>query len=74
MESYFGYHCPRCGSSVQVGVGTPSCPSCGKAMVPNPKARPSAANVYCKKCNAAFGLVTTDRCPTCGGPFSAMPG
>ena len=31
-----------------------------------------SANVYCPKCNAYFGLVTSDRCPICGGPFSKM--
>ena len=73
METYFGYICPRCGSTVQIGIGRPACPSCGAQMAPNKKASPSAANVYCKSCSSAFGVVTSDRCPKCGGPLSRLP-
>jgi rRNA maturation endonuclease Nob1 len=75
MQSYFGYRCPRCGSTVDIGVATgdPACPSCGTKMEPNSSGRGAAANVYCAKCDAAFGLVNSDRCPQCGGPFTALP-
>ena len=33
----------------------------------------AAVGVYCAKCNSLFGLVTSGRCPTCGGPFSTPP-
>ena len=75
--TFFGYKCPRCGSKVNVGIsvggGTVNCPDCGASMVPDEAGQASAANVYCPHCNAAFGLVTSDRCPTCGGPLSKMP-
>jgi predicted RNA-binding Zn-ribbon protein involved in translation (DUF1610 family) len=75
MSSYVGFRCPKCGSTVEIGVtsGHPTCPSCGARMVPNEKARGAAANVYCPTCKASYGLVTSDRCPQCGGPFSASP-
>jgi len=75
LTSYFGFRCPKCGSTVDVGVaaGEPSCPTCGTTMEPNPDARGSAAGVYCARCDAAFGLVNSDVCPLCGGPFGAMP-
>jgi len=72
METFFGFICPKCSTTVQVGVGTPSCPTCGTQMVPNSKAPASAGNVMCKRCNTAYGLITADRCPQCGGPFSAV--
>lgn len=71
--SYFGYKCPRCHSTVDIGamVGTdkPHCPSCGTIMEPDPKGKISAANVHCSKCNSSFGLVNSDKCPHCGQPF-----
>ena len=74
-STFFGYKCPRCGTTVQVGVaqssGEPSCPNCHATMVPNPDAPGSGANVYCPKCEIAVGLATTDHCPQCGGPWSA---
>jgi DNA-directed RNA polymerase subunit RPC12/RpoP len=75
--SYFGYKCPRCGSTIDIGatVGSsdePACPHCGTIMKPDPHGKTSAANVYCPKCNASFGLVNSDRCPKCGGPFSRI--
>lgn len=73
VESYFGLKCPVCSTTVEVGVGKPNCPSCGTRMIPNPNSRGVAANVYCAKCNAAFGLVTSPNCPTCGGAFSKIP-
>ena len=76
--SYFGFKCPRCGSTVGVGIvptnEEPKCPSCGTEMEPNPEAQGAAANVYCPACSIAVGLVTSDRCPQCGGPWSALPG
>jgi hypothetical protein len=75
--TFFGYKCPRCNSKVSVGVTTEEseirCPSCNSIMVPDEEGQASAANVYCPKCNASFGLVTSDRCPICGGPFSKQP-
>jgi rubrerythrin len=75
--TFFGYKCPICNSKVTVGaiVGGSEirCPSCNAPMVPDEEGQASAANVYCPKCNAQFGLVTSDRCPICGGPFSKIP-
>ena len=75
--SFFGYKCPKCNSKISVGVmlggDAPMCPGCEVPMVPDREAQASAANVYCPNCKTAFGLVNSDRCPTCGGPFSKMP-
>jgi DNA-directed RNA polymerase subunit RPC12/RpoP len=75
--TYFGFKCPACGSTIDIGIGfssvPPRCLSCGTAMIPNPEARPSTANAYCPRCRSMFGLINSDRCPTCGGPFSAAP-
>ena len=73
VTGYFGHRCPKCSSTVEVGTGEPNCPSCGTKMVANSKSLGAAANVYCAKCNAAFGLVTSSICPMCGGPFSRVP-
>jgi DNA-directed RNA polymerase subunit RPC12/RpoP len=74
MLSYFGYRCPKCGSTVDIGVttGRPSCPTCGTTMAPNEGAKSSAGNVYCPRCKASYGLVNSDKCPQCGGPFSPL--
>jgi len=75
--TYFGFKCPACGSTIDIGVSfsgeSPRCPSCNTAMVPNPQARSATVNAYCPKCNSVLGLINSDRCPTCGGPFSAAP-
>jgi len=75
--SYFGYKCPKCGSTIDIGgvVGSSDellCPHCGTVMITDPNGKTSAANVYCPNCKAFFGLVNSDRCPICEGPFSAM--
>ncbi len=75
--SYFGYKCPKCGSTIDIGavVGTsdePRCTNCGAIMKPDPNGKTSAANVFCPNCNSSFGLVNSDRCPKCGGPFSKL--
>ena len=74
--SYFGYRCPKCGSTVDIGaiVGSSEilCPSCNTVMEPDKNGRVSAANVYCSSCNSSFGLVNSDKCPNCGGAFSRM--
>jgi len=76
-SSYFGYKCPRCGSTIDIGgvVGSSDemhCPSCDTVMIPDPNGKTSAANVYCPNCKSSFGLVNSDRCPICGGPFSIL--
>jgi len=75
LTNYFGFKCPRCKSTVDIGVGVgdPACPSCGTTMVPNTDFSGAAANVYCAACKAAYGLVNSSRCPQCGGPLSQMP-
>lgn len=75
---YFGYKCPKCGSTVGVGttVGVSEnlpCPTCATPMVPDPKGQASAANVYCPRCKIAVGLANSDRCPDCGGEWEALP-
>jgi len=74
LSSYFGFKCPRCGSTVDIGVttGDPSCPNCGAAMIRNEQFTGAAANVHCPTCNATYGLVNSDRCPQCGGPFRSI--
>lgn len=72
---YFGYKCPKCGSTIDIGVQMgsttdPNCPTCKTKMVPNPDGKTVAANVYCPRCDSSFGLVNSDKCPKCGGPFS----
>ena len=75
--SYYGYKCPKCGSKVIVGavVGSDEirCPTCNHLMEPDEKGQSSATNVYCPNCKSYFGLVTSDKCPTCGGSFSNPP-
>ncbi len=75
--SYFGFCCRKCDVRISIaavaGSDRLTCPKCGAAMEPDPGAVPSAANVYCPICRAVFGLVTSDRCPTCGGPFESVP-
>lgn len=75
LSSYVGFKCPRCGSSVDIGVGPgdPTCPSCGTRMEPNSNYTGAAANVYCPRCKVAVGLTNSASCPQCGGPWSAMP-
>ncbi len=70
LTNYFGFICPICSSTVNVGGGEPNCPSCGTRMVANKKGNSVAMNVSCKKCNNFFGMIDSDKCPTCGVPFS----
>jgi len=73
--TFFGYKCPMCGSKSDImavaGGSEPRC-HCGSLMVKDDEGRASAANVYCPKCKAQFGLVNSDKCPQCGGPFEAI--
>ncbi len=72
VYNYFGYKCPKCNSTLDVAVAGESllCPNCRTEMVPDEKGSSSSANVFCRNCNAAFGLINSDRCPICGRPFS----
>jgi len=76
-STFFGYKCPRCNSKVNllagVGIDVPECPNCHAIMVPDKDGQVSAANAFCPHCKSAFGLVQSDKCPICGGPFSRMP-
>ena len=76
-STFFGYKCPKCNSKITVGVVAGAdelnCPNCGTTMVPDDEGQASAGNVYCPNCNSTFGLVTSDRCPECGGEFEAIP-
>jgi len=76
VGSFFGYKCPRCGSTIDIGgvVGLDElhCSNCGTIMGPDPDGKTSAANVYCSNCNASFGVVNSERCPICNGPFSKL--
>jgi hypothetical protein len=73
VTSYFGYICPNCKTTIDIGamVGANKilCPTCKTEMVPNPQGRPVSTNVHCKKCNSSFGMINSDKCPTCGTPF-----
>lgn len=71
----FGMMCPQCRSTVDINAGfdeTPMCSQCNVAMVANPDAKVTA-NAYCANCKSLTAIVNTDRCPDCGGPFSAAP-
>ena len=74
FSTSFGYKCPNCNTkisiAIQVGKQEQNCPQCGTTMVPDKERQSLAANVYCKSCNSYYGLVTSDRCPNCGGEFS----
>lgn len=74
--SFFGYKCPQCNCTIDVaaiaGGNGLLCPQCKVPMVPDPNGRTSAAKVYCVNCKASFGLVNSDKCPQCGGPFSSL--
>ena len=76
-STFFGYKCPKCNSKVTIGTMSGSdemkCPTCNTVMIPDENGQASAANVYCPKCNTQFGLVTSDKCPICGGAFSRIP-
>lgn len=66
---YIGYTCPRCNTKINVGVGSPACPDCGKPMVADAKPHSSVyANITCKKCGAVYGLAISDKC-ACGERF-----
>lgn len=69
ITTYFGFICPNCKSTVDIGVGEPNCPNCKTRMIPNVSGKPVATNVYCKKCNSAFGMINSDTCPSCGEKF-----
>ena len=73
-QVYFGYKCPNCNSTVDIGVSVGSgeqlCPNCKAKMIPNPEGKTTSANVHCSKCNSSFGLINSDKCPNCGQPFS----
>ena len=69
LTNYYGFICPKCHSTVNIGIGEPNCPTCGTKMIPNKKANPVSANVYCKKCNISFGMINSDKCPECGTNF-----
>ncbi len=69
MTTYFGFICPQCKSTVDIGVGQPNCPSCGTRMVANKQGTPVATNVHCKKCNTSYGMINSDKCPDCATKF-----
>lgn len=67
--AFIGYECPKCHSTIRVGVGSPVCPSCGTAMVADTKPESAVyAGVTCKKCGAVYGVTTSNVC-ACGEPF-----
>lgn len=75
--NYFGYKCPRGHTRITMGIQLGGeellCPTCHTPMVPDNEATPGAANVYCPKCDAAYGMLLLDRCPECGGSLGRMP-
>lgn len=74
--AFFGYKCPRCNTTIDIAaiVGSSEfrCPNCSAVMEPNPSGKTSAANVHCPRCNITIGLINSDKCPKCGGPFSNL--
>ena len=74
----YGMKCPNGCEAIGIIVNAgsfipPTCRVCNAVMVPDAGSLPVAANVYCAKCNALYGMVRSRTCPTCGGPFSARP-
>lgn len=69
VTTYFGFICPVCKSTVDIGVGEPNCPNCETRMIPNKLGTLVGANVHCKNCNSFFGMINSDKCPDCGTPF-----
>lgn len=69
VSTYYGFICPKCRTTIGIGIGEPNCPHCGTNMVANKKSAPFAANVHCKKCNASFGIINSISCPLCGTDF-----
>jgi len=71
FTNYVGFKCPRCNSKVGVGIGIgePTCPSCGTLMVADDAPISNVyANVTCKKCGTSYGMVIGNTCQ-CGEPF-----
>ena len=70
--TYFGYHCPRCGSksniAAVIGSGTYSCGNCGIPMVPDPEGATTATSITCPNCHSIFGVISgfSGHCPSCG--------
>ena len=77
VSTYVGYRCPHGHESVSIDVvmggGESRCSVCGVAMVPDQNSPGVTAHAYCPKCKSYSGLITSARCPTCGGPFTALP-
>jgi rRNA maturation endonuclease Nob1 len=78
-QVFYGYKCPKCGSTVDVNASVmvggsprskPACPSCGADMEPNLAAKGTTLNAHCRKCNSVFGVISSNVCPTCGEPFA----
>jgi rubrerythrin len=70
LTTYYGFICPKCKSTVNIGISEPNCPDCGTMKVPNKQGTPILTNVTCKKCNAFFGMTDSDKCPDCGTKFN----
>jgi DNA-directed RNA polymerase subunit RPC12/RpoP len=78
VTTYFGYICPNCKSTVDIGAiatGTDTdteilCSQCHTPMVPNPNGRIVSTNVKCLDCNISFGMINSDKCPQCGKTFT----
>jgi hypothetical protein len=70
LTTYYGFICPKCNITVDIGIGEPDCPDCGTKMLPNKQGHSVAVNVTCKKCNIKFGMVNSDVCPECGTKFN----
>lgn len=69
VTAFYGFICPNCKSTVDIGIGEPICPDCKTKMIPNEQGTSVAANVHCKNCDISFGLINSDKCPECGTPF-----
>jgi len=75
--SFFGYICPQCRGTIDIGAVVGGgrdmiCSKCKIPMVPNPNGQMSAANVYCENCIVGYGIINSDKCPQCGGQFSRL--
>lgn len=69
VNSYFGFKCPKCNTTTDIGAGASICTQCESKMRENTSATPSTANAYCSHCQTYHGLINGDCCPICQKPF-----
>jgi len=71
MDVGIGLECPQGHFKVQIMIGEPKCPICGRELIPDKEAPDTAMNRRCDHCGTyiALGLMDTGNCPNCEKPF-----